>query len=164
MNMVYSFDSNIFISMRKKYPRENHGSLWEKVEELLNNQEILVSREVIEELEDVDDGLVRWLKGFKTCIIDNEKEIVSYVSELVNKLPGWVDPLSTKNKADPYVIALARWKNGTVVTQEGNGTLNPHHINLKRMVEQSSSVKIIDVCQLEGIPWLDIVGFLSQQL
>ena len=55
-----------------------------------------------------------------------------------------------RNAADPFVIGLARARGGTVVTEE---TLSG---NLERP-------RIPDVCDAVGVPWLNLIGFVSAQ-
>ena len=163
-NMIYSFDSNIFIDMKKKYQRGKHDKLWERIEILMIKEEIIVSKQVVIELERKDDGLASWIKTYPNCIIDDELEIQSAVTLLVRKYIGWIDPHSTLNKADPYVIAAAIYKNGTVVSSEGGGALNSHFTTVDRMLKQAHAIKIIDVCDKENVKWVDLVGFLVEQL
>jgi hypothetical protein len=50
--------------------------------------------------------------------------------------------------ADPFVVAAAKFKNGTAVTQE---KLKPN------------AAKILNVCNYFGIPYVDLEGFMVAQ-
>jgi len=162
--MVYSFDTNIFIDMKHKYRRGKHDKLWERIEYLMENQDIVVSKQVIIELVGIDDGLAKWIKKFPDCIVDDGIEIQTSVARIVRKYKGWINPDSTKNQADPYIIAVAEYKDGTVVSSEGGGGLNSHFTTIERMLKQAHAINIIDVCDKENIKWVDLVGFLVEQL
>jgi hypothetical protein len=106
-------------------------------------------------------------------IIKDTEEIQKVVAYLVNRYKGWIDPNSTENQADPCVIAVAKVYNNRVVTRDGVPGPNPYFFptnqspkksTLERMLEQSHVISIIDVCEAEKVPWLDLVKFLVEQL
>ncbi len=159
--------------MKHKYKREKHERLWSKIERFMESGEILISKQVIIELYRLSDELSSWIKSFQSAIIDDTEDIQVIMAHLVNKYDGWINPESTKNQADPYVIAIAQVYEGTVVSSDGGGAPNRHFFRsdqtnkttrLERMLKQASGIKIIDVCEEENVPWLDLVGFLVEQL
>ena len=157
--MIFSFDANVFIDMKKYYPRESNNKLWEIIEDKMNNYEILISKEVLIELKRKSDGLSKWLNKYQDNIIESVEEIQYYVIYLVNKYQGWIDPNSTTNQADPYVIALADYHKGAVVTQE---KIHRHlNENPDQIPNQPHALKIPNICNLENIAYFDILYFVT---
>ncbi|MBY9005769.1 MAG: DUF4411 family protein [Candidatus Lokiarchaeota archaeon] len=93
-------------------------------------------------------------------MIDSIEEIQDYVQHLVNNYEGWIDTNSTEDRADPYVIAVAHNLNGIVVTQE---KLN-HHLekNPDQIPNQPHGLKMPNICNLEQINYLDLLGFIVE--
>jgi hypothetical protein len=77
-----------------------------------------------------------------------DQELMAAVSEVMARCPDLVDPEAERNRADPFVIALARLRNGTVVTGEQPGW------------QPGARPRIPDACAQLGIAWLDWFGFL----
>ena len=100
------------------------------------------------------------LNKYQDNIVDSVEEIQNYVIYLVNKYQGWIDPNSTTDQADPYIIALADYHEGAVVTQEKiQRHLNEHP---EQIPNQPHALKIPNICSLENIPYFDLVGFLVE--
>jgi rRNA maturation endonuclease Nob1 len=160
--MVYSFDTNVFIELERNYTREENQKMWEILESKLSNREILVSEEVIEELQIKDPKSIgKWLKdNYKNCIVETSIEIQEHVRRLVNKYKGWIDPHSTLNKADPYVIAVAIQNDIPVVTEEKINKYLVAHPN--QISEQSHALKIPNICILEGLKCYNMIKYLIE--
>ena len=148
--------------MERRYPRSENSKLWKVIEAKLRSGDILVSSEVILELKAVSVPTIgNWIDTtFPRSVIDSDASIQNIVSELVNKYEGWIDPHSTSNTADPYVIAVAKRYAGGVVTLErpNINLLN----NPEQIANQTHALKIPNVCSLESIACLDIVRYLVE--
>ncbi|MHA1764691.1 MAG: DUF4411 family protein [Promethearchaeota archaeon] len=71
-----------------------------------------------------------------------------------------MDPNSTQDRADPFVIALAQHLNSTVVTSE---IRNPFlKKNPEQWKNQPNSLKIGNVCDLENIRCIDLLNFIVE--
>lgn len=160
--MSFSFDTNIFINLKRKYPKKTNYNGWKKIESLLHSGEILVSREVVEEIKNGTDDLDKWLLKHTKNIIETDQEISKYVYQIMNTYQGWIDVNSTINRADPYVIAVAKKFNATVVTNEGKAEINGFHKKLEHMMNQIKSAKINAICFHENVPCINLVQFLLQ--
>lgn len=158
--VIYSFDTNVFIEIKKNYPKESNKRLWDIIETRLNNREIVASKEVLEELKKGTDDLGKWLNKYPKSIIESYEAIQDYVGYLVNKYSGWIDTNSTMNQADPYVIAVGNYYKGIVVTQEKLHRYIDE--NLDQIKLQAHSLKIPNICKLENVRCLDLVGFLVE--
>jgi len=150
----------VFIDIKRNYPRKSNNKLWEIIEDKMNNNEIFISKEVLIELNRGSDGLNEWLNIYPDNIVESVEEIQNYVIYLVNKYEEWIDPISTINQADPYVIALANYLKGSVVTQE---RINRHlNEEPKHIISQPHALKIPNVCCIENIEYFDLVGILVE--
>ena len=158
--MSFSFDTSIFIEIERNYPRTRRPRLWEIIESRMDNQTILVSREVIEEL-NRGTSYDQWIeKDHLNCIIETDGDIQNILSELVNRYPNWINPNSVQNNADPFVVAVALHTQSTVVSMEKiNRALrdNPALLN-----NPDHPIKIPNLCHLESIEHLDLVEFLAE--
>jgi hypothetical protein len=121
----YSLDTSALITAWvRNYPPDVFGPVWEHMDTLIHDGVIIASLEVLNELEKQDDDLFHWCKaradGF---FIDLVEELQDAVTALVAKYPKLV--ATGRNKADPFVIALATLANPTpliIVTEEGQFT------------------------------------------
>jgi hypothetical protein len=151
--------------MQRKYkprPDNRFKKIWDCVENLIESQTILISREVYIEIRRGGDDLKDWIKSYKDLIVESTQKIQENVKYLANKYDFLIDPSSTQHRADFYVISLAMEHDGTVVTSEGNGSLKRHiYKDIEKMKISPNSVKMIDICENEDIRWADLVGFLA---
>ena len=70
------------------------------------------------------------------------------------RFPGLKDPKAEYEEADAYVIALARLRNGVVVTQETSASekRNPRRTHF-----------IPDVCRELGVPCINLLGMIRRE-
>jgi hypothetical protein len=123
----YSLDTSAFIVPFRHWPAPDlMQTLWDKYDLLIHNGDIVASREVHTEIERIDDELLEWVNDRKQMFIEVDSEQQHTVEEIVNKFPTWINPNSTNNNADPYVIALA-FHNGLIVVsnERGGSQTNP---------------------------------------
>ena len=68
--------------------------------------------------------------------------------------PGLLDPKAEFEEADAYVIALAKMRNGIVITQETSAAekRNPKRTHF-----------IPDVCRETGIPCFNLLGLMRKE-
>jgi uncharacterized protein DUF4411 len=121
--MLYSIDtSGLLDGWRRFYPRDVFPTLWDQVEEFVDDGKIVASEEVYRELAKQDDDLHAWVKRWKKMLILTDSAIQTHVAQLLNDHPRLVDTLRNRSQADPFVIAIALELGLTVVTGELNGT------------------------------------------
>lgn len=143
----YSFDSSAFIDpLKRHHPRDIFGSLWKRIDDLIDSGEIMASEFVKEEISKKDDDIYKYVKSKNNLFFSLDEYQQAYVDKIVNRFPRWVPVDSTRNMADPFVIALAGVFKLTVVTYEGKGSAN--------------DPKIPFVCKEFAIPCLSFIDFL----
>ena len=91
MKDKYVFDSNIFINLHQRQPRDIYPSVWNKIDELMANGTIISSREVYDELTRSDDSLSEWAKSKKEYFLPSEIPIQERVRKILSEHRGLVE-------------------------------------------------------------------------
>jgi hypothetical protein len=149
--LVYSIDTSALLDAWVRwYPPDIFSNLWENFDSLINEGNLIASEEVYVELEKKEDDLYKWVKERSDIFQPISEDIQNSVSEILAIFPTLVDSRKDRSQADPFVIALARIKDCTVVTGERNtGT--------------SSRPRIPNVCDHFGIRNINIVTLIREQ-
>lgn len=149
--MTYSFDtSSIVHAWRRAYPPEVFPALWQRLDGLIGQGLLIASEEVLVELERLDDEPHAWARQRRAMFVPTDDAIQLAVQEILRNHRAFVDPARPRLGADPFVVALARVRGCTVVTQE-TPTGNP------------ARLKIPDVCRVLGIGCINVLQFIQQQ-
>jgi hypothetical protein len=145
--MKYSFDASAFVGpYRHSMPPDIVPSLWRTLGELIQAGEIVASKEVLLEISQKDDELFEWVKAREEMFIEVDTDQQETVRAIMARFPDWVGTDLQKNKADPYVVALAKQYGLIVVSTERGGS--------------ESNPKIPYVCQQFGVKHLSFLDFL----
>jgi len=145
----YIFDANCFIEpWNKFYSYDFFDTYWDKfIKIYCNSGKILIQREICDEILKKEDKLNKWFKGCGISIVETDIEITKEVAKINNRFPNLIKESTGRSLADPFVIAIAKLRNATVVTMEHEGTeLKP---------------KIPYVCKKLGIRCIDLYQFLK---
>ena len=152
--MIYVFDTSSLSKLKHFYPSV-FKSVWLGLDELVNQGNLISTKEVWHEMErgNPDQHTNKWLKDRKeifTTPTMAELQFVAYILQVKHfqSLIGEQQRLKGTPVADPFVIACAKIKNGTVVTEE---QLKPN------------AAKIPNVCEHFKIPCIDLEQFMEQQ-
>lgn len=149
--MPYSIDTSAFLdAWVRYYPPDVFPGIWEQMDRAAKGGIVKSSDEVLRELSKKDDGAHDWIKAHAEMVIALDNEIERHVQEIMSRYPRLVDSKKGRSGGDPFVIAVARVKNLTVITGE-NATGN---IAIPR---------IPDVCDDLGIRWLRMLDFFREQ-
>lgn len=100
------------------YPPDVFPALWSNLEEMIKSGELLSPDEVLLELGQKDDEIHQWAKANSTMFVPLDEEIQSATQEILKQFPRLVGAMKDRNRADPFVIAVAKVRNATVVTGE----------------------------------------------
>jgi hypothetical protein len=152
--MIYVFDTGAFIVLKNYYPT-TFPTLWGRIDAAVANGEVVSVREVFNELHNYNDtdfiqDRAKSHKGIFASPSNDELLIVQQILAITH----FQTLLSTKAilkgtpVADPFVVAAAKHKGATVVTQEG---LKPN------------AAKVPNVCQHFGVPCHNLEAFMAQQ-
>jgi predicted nucleic acid-binding protein len=114
----YVIDTSAFIDLKRMYPQDIFQSLWMKFQESLEENVIISHIEVHNELQTKDDELARWLKPMKKYFLeDGMLEESKLITTIGIKYENFINK-PKKFYADPWIIAQAKFKNLTIITQE----------------------------------------------
>jgi hypothetical protein len=102
---------------------------------------------VHEEITRTDDDLSKWLKKSNIPIVKIDKNVTNFLKMIFASDPSHknlVDNTKQRSLADPWLIAHAINENAIIVTKEEKVT-----------AYNSSRIKIPNVCDNMGVPWID---------
>ena len=102
----------------RHYPPDVFPSLWSHVEEMIRTGELLSPDEVLSELSQKDDAVFQWAKTNAAMFVPLDEDIQRATQEILDVFPRLVGAMKDRNRAAPFVIALAKVKEAIVVTEE----------------------------------------------
>ncbi len=149
--MIYVFDTNSFIKCNAYYPKI-FPAFWAKLDQAVASGHVISTREVRTEIEQGDDDTIAaWAKDNKALFTTPDAAVTAFVGKIFavphfQQLIGAKAQLRGTPVADPFVIACAHAKRGTVVTEE---RLKPN------------AAKIPNVCDRFGIACTNLEGFMQ---
>jgi len=100
------------------YPKDVFPRIWDGMDELINEEILIASSEVLRELEKQEDELTAWALDRKHMFVPIDDDIQVAVTEILREYPRLVDTRRDRSSGDPWVIALARVRNCSVLTGE----------------------------------------------
>ena len=109
---------------------------------------IICPDEVHVELKRQEDGLAKWAKQQDQLLVPLDEEIQKAATVLLRSNPLLMKATKNRNGADPWVIATAKVRGLTVVTEENGGT--------------ARKPKIPSVCAATNVPCVDVLTFIRQ--
>ena len=152
--MIYVFDTSAFIDLNNYYPGV-FKSVWVGLNCLVANKELISTREVWNELDrmTISRPAHQWAKANKQIFTTPTAVELEFVATIFQEphfhtLIGKRQQLTGMPVADPFVIACAKIKKGTVVTQEQS---------------KPNAGKIPNVCEYFRVPCINLEKFMSQQ-
>lgn len=152
--MIYVFDTSSIRSLQHFYPSV-FKTIWGGLDGLVQQQNLISTREVWNELvrQNVSADVLAWAKQNKQIFTTPNATELQYVAQIFQiqhfqSLIGEQQRLKGTPVADPFVIACAKIKGGTVVTEE---QLKPN------------AAKIPNVCAHFNVPCIDLERFMQHQ-
>ncbi len=136
------------------FPTDVFTGLVDRVEELIAAERFIAPALVKEEVAAVGTaGLTAWTENHVGIFVPTA-EVLAEAQAIQNQFAGLRDPKAEYEEADAYVIALAKMRNGIVVTQE---TPAAEKRNPKR------THFIPDVCRELGLPCISLLGLMRRE-
>lgn len=146
----YVIDTSIWIHVGRHHPPDIFRSVWQRFDDICAVGDLVSPEEVLHELEHGDDILAAYLRARSGLFVPLDEAQMTAVADVVRACPGLVDEEAERGRADPFVVALARVRGGTVVTGE-----RPRR-------SSTAPFRIPDACAHYGLPCLDWFGFLRE--
>ena len=152
--MIYVFDTSSLSKLKHFFPGI-FKSVWTGLDVLVQSGELISTREVCNEIErgDVDAYTNNWLKDRKHIFTTPTPDEMRFVAQIF-QIPHFQALIGEKQRltgtpvADPFIIACAKIKAATVVTEE---RLKPN------------AAKIPNVCLQFKVPCIDLETFMQTQ-
>ena len=147
---MYVIDTSVWIHVGRNHPTDIFVSLWTHIDDSIASGLIRSPDEVLRELQQGNDTLAVQLAPKNGLFSPLDANLQASVTEVLARCPTLTDPESDRNRADPFVVALANQNQGIVVTNE------------KSRRGATGRLKIPDACELLGLRHLDWFGFLRE--
>lgn len=150
--MQYSIDTNALIDLvRRIYPPKIFPSLLRNCESLIAAGNLIATHEVLVELErKTGDEVHAWAISQPRLFLPTGEIIQAAALGVLELYPNLIDPDATEPQADPFVIALAKVRNCSVVSGE-------------KANNKAGRPKIPNVCKALSIPCLTLLEFFEEQ-
>lgn len=122
--MAYVFDTSGLIgAWMRSYPPDSFPRLWDEMDRLIDAGRAFAPQEVYEELSAQDDDLLKWVKDRKEAfVVPTNRAVMLEARAILGAHKNLTKTGTGRNRADPFVIALASVKSLPVVTGEQGGT------------------------------------------
>lgn len=146
----YVIDANIWINVWRTHPPDIYVNVWQRIDAAVADGTIRSPEEVLHELERGTDDLPAYLSQRESLFVPLDEAQMTAVGEVQAQCPDLADSDGERNRADPFVVALARVLHGTAVTGE-----RPRR-------DANGRRRIPDACQHFGTPWRDWFDFLRE--
>lgn len=148
--VLYTLDTSSLIEASRAYGGSSFEAFWQRLEGLVREERCLLSEEVVWELEQVADELLAWVKRQEGFVASFSREQEATVREIMAAYPKLISIKKNKGSADPYIIALAKHRSMTVITEEA-------------LMPQGQPPKIPNVCEDLGVAWMKIRHMSEQE-
>ncbi len=146
---VYSVDSSALIhAWRRAYPPKNFPPFWSRLDDLIEEERLYSSLEVLNEIKRKDDDLYEWCKRRYGIFLPIDETLQDHVIEIMGTYPRLVDTVTGRSGADPFVIGLARMH-------------DPEWIVLSE--ENPGKQRIPDVCKAENIRCIRFLQMIQEE-
>jgi hypothetical protein len=158
MQEIYCIDTSSLMELDRTYPRARFQRVWHRIEHLIDVDRLIAPREVLNELKQGDDALLRWAKTKSSMFKPMDSEQAKAVSRILSQCPALIDPMKETPQADPFLIAL-----GQVGGITGAGPLfKVQHIVVTQEGRNSPN-KIPQACKRSGIECLNLLGLFERE-
>lgn len=149
--MTYCIDTSALLDgWVRHYPPDVFPALWDNLESMIDSGDLISSDEVLNELSQKDDDVYEWAKRNNDMFMPIDEEIQLVTLEILDRFPRLVGQMKDRNKADPFVIAVAKIRDAVVVTGERNfGTIDRPRIPI--------------VCSNFGVNYMDLLQMIRER-
>jgi len=156
MKLPCIIDTSSLIDAANQYniSKKSFVHVWSKFDEWIEDGKLISSVAVKDELTSKDlEDFLKWARKHKEFFYPLTKEVQEKTTEVLAKYPNLIKIRGTGNSnADPFLVATALLRSGTIVTQE------------KREKNSKKICKIPNVCDGFGIPCIKLQDFLDEIL
>lgn len=144
----YIIDTCSILSQKFDEPhrRNVYSTLWDRIDQLVQEQSIVTCSEIRDEVE--DDDLRLWLVQKQCVVLDIDDDIQRCVARIVTEHPELIDFKNAKSSGDAFLIATAMKYNLSVITEERKAS--PRRIPFICQAYGIQSYNITELAEKEG--------------
>jgi Domain of unknown function (DUF4411) len=139
-----------------RYPPSIFPSLRARIEGLISSGRLVTSEFVVQELGVKGDELFNWAKAQASFSVSTSQDVLNEAASIVVRFPALVDPGAQETQADPFLIALARTRGLTVVTEETLAVA-------KRRRRRQRGIYIPDVCAALNVRCIALLAMIQRE-
>ncbi len=145
--------------MHRYYPGKILPDLWKYIEESLNSKSIRSHEFVYDEIvprTGAKDDLAKLISRYKSDFSAISKRQAQLVPEILHLFPRLIDPMSKKNEADPWLVAMV------VEAMEGIGLFGKESDYILVSAEsEKSPIKLPAVCKRYNVRHMNLFEFFE---
>jgi hypothetical protein len=145
----YMIDTCSFTTLRREYPSDVFGPVWEHLSSLIKGGQLVSCEDVYIELIQQDDLLAKWIKEHKSMFLPLDEDTQDAAKMILSRFRTLVDLKKKKSSADVFLIASAMREGCVVVTEENRSGGPP-------------KVKIPDVCDGLGVRCIKLLDLFRE--
>ncbi|MBL7846382.1 MAG: DUF4411 family protein [Cyclobacteriaceae bacterium] len=156
-NDIFCIDANIFIFIYKNYPESLIKGLWDRFDSLFKDGQLISHHIVYEEIchdKKKPDELAKWLKNKERYFKKISQRQTEFVPDILKNFPKLINPDSTKDQADPWIIAMIMEEKEIIGNQTNNYIIISNE-------SKTSPNKIPAACSYYDIRHLNLVEFFN---
>lgn len=152
--MIYVFDTSPLSTLFKNYYRKRFPSLWSQFDDLIDNHQIVSTREALREINDGSNKDLREWSDLNRDIFTTPNAIEGAFVGRIYSVTHFQQNIEQQKllkggkNADPFIIAKAFSEKGTVVTLE--------------MFKPNAS-KIPNICNHFKVPCITLEEFMEEE-
>lgn len=149
---MYSVDTSALIDGLERYYRPaSFPSLWQRIDDLIDEGRFVCTEEVLDEAKRRDLPAKKWcVERRDRVIVATDAAVAVEAQTLLGRYPQMTKSLKGRNRADPFVIVVAKMRGATVVTGEGQDG-------------SETRPKIPWVCRQLKIPCIRLADLIAQE-
>jgi predicted nucleic acid-binding protein len=148
----YCLDTSVLINgWHKRYRPDVFPSIWATISDLMLDATVFSCEEVYLELKEQDDDLFKWADERRKSFLQPDEYVNDEMLNVMARFPNLAARGASLNKADPWIVAVARVSGAVVVTDE-------------QPSEKSRSTKppkLPNVCEALNVQWMRPIDFLA---
>jgi Domain of unknown function (DUF4411) len=148
----YVLDTSALVGgWTRHYPPDLFPRLWDQLDQLCEEGRVVIPEEVLRELEAKDDGLFAWVKARENrAVLPTSVEVLTAVREILAATPFLTKTGPGRDRADPFVIAVAQEMSLPVVTEEQGGSTKKPKIPFVCEVRDVACLRLLDLIRAES--------------
>jgi len=158
----YSVDSGVMIRLKDMLPYDLFKPAWDEIGRLVASDRWKIFESVADEV--YGKTVKKWLADNSSAIVKFNPKINEYINKLMADLQKnnmmLIDPISLKNKADPFVIMLALYLEERDLNDLRNKDINKTCCVLTREESRYKKINIPSVCEYYDIPYMNLFDFM----